>query len=282
MNLVTLGNATYKIGRFLSEFGAYNHIHIDNSERESDIPISIKEYDFDKYELNTEFDAHENINYGEETVAILNGASDISATLLMFLSDFKKNEANIRIIFIRPDLNFCSKNQILQSKIIFTALQEYARSGAIEELILIDINSVEKIIGEVGVLEYYDVVDKFISDMIHNWFWTTNNVPKMDVSSKGLETTRISTLATFSENMDIMMLYPLSFIEENITYPLEIESCFLMTEEEAKTGKTLKDIKEVMLEIKEEKFNGALIGYKIFIADFNLSILKVKTSMIQP
>lgn len=282
MNLVTLGNATYKIGRFLSEFGAYNHIHIDNSERESDIPISIKEYDFDKYELNTEFDAHENINYGEETVAILNGASDISATLLMFLSDFKKNEANIRIIFIRPDLNFCSKNQILQSKIIFTALQEYARSGAIEELILIDINSVEKIIGEVGVLEYYDVVDKFISNMIHNWFWTTNNVPKMDVSSKGLETTRISTLATFSENMDIMMLYPLSFIEENITYPLEIESCFLMTEEEAKTGKTLKDIKEVMLEIKEEKFNGALIGYKIFIADFNLSILKVKTSMIQP
>ena len=152
MIVVGLGNAGCNIARAFSKFPQYETYGIDTS-KEADITIRSRDtheaYDehFPNLKRKLKFPA------GEEVIVVVAGSGTISGGILRLLHQLKSQR--ITLLYIQPDLDLATSTQRTQEWVVRNVLQEYARSGAIEAIWLIDNLSLERSIGEVSILAYY-------------------------------------------------------------------------------------------------------------------------------
>ena len=71
---------------------------------------------------------------------VLCGAGKVSGTILEMLEQLK--DRKVRVAYIYPDSFFLSKTQVLQNKVVYNVLQQYARSGLIDSLYLFSNKSI--------------------------------------------------------------------------------------------------------------------------------------------
>ena len=174
MIVVGLGKAGCNIAKAFSKFPQYETYGIDTS-RDADITIKKKnsheDYDASFPDLKRKLKFKD-----EEVLLIVCGAGRISGGTLRLVHQLKNNE--VRLVYIQPDLSLMSETQKMQERVVRNVLQEYARSGVIERIYLIDNLALEKSIGDVAIVGYYDTLNQAIVNTIHmiNVFENTDPV----------------------------------------------------------------------------------------------------------
>jgi len=190
MVVIGLGSAGCKIAKAFSKFPQYESYGIDTA-KESDVTIkerpSHEEYDKHFPSLKRKF----KFTNTEVLVAVC-GSGQISGGILRLLHQLKGNK--VSVLYIQPDLALAGETQKTQERIVRNVIQEYARSGLIEMVYLMDNLQVERGIGEVSIMGYYDVLNQAIVNTFHMLNVFRNTEPVMGNFIKPSPLSRIATI----------------------------------------------------------------------------------------
>ena len=189
MIVVGLGRAGCNIARAFSKFPQYETYGID-THKDADITIK-KRTSHESYDTHFP-DLKRRLKFkNKEALIITCGSGQISGAILRLLGQLQNNE--LRVIYVQPDLSLLSEVQRMQERIVRNVLQEYARSGAINRVYLVDNVAIERSVGDVSISGYYDVLNQAIVNTIHMINVFENSEP---VIGNFITPTEISRIAT--------------------------------------------------------------------------------------
>tara|TARA_R110002012_G_scaffold10463_5_gene47873 strand:+ start:5737 stop:6603 length:867 start_codon:yes stop_codon:yes gene_type:complete len=188
--IVGLGRAGCNIANTFSKYPQYTTYGIDTTE---DATITIRpkknheDYDesFPNLRRKLKFS-------GEDVTVIIAGAGVISGGCLRLLEQLSKNK--LTVVYIEGDISIMSEVQKKQEKIVSNVLQEYARSGMIESIIMISNSALEKSIGDMSIIGYYDTLNQAVANTIHMINVFKHSEPVIGNFIKPAEISRIATV----------------------------------------------------------------------------------------
>jgi len=252
MIIIGLGKAGCNIAKAFSKFPQYETYRIDTSE-DADITIEKRDSheDYDKSFPNLE----EDLKFtGADVSVIVAGNGQISGGILRLLETIKNNK--VTVLYIQPDLALASEIQKKQERIVRNVLQEYARSGAIQSIYLIDNQLVEKGIGDVPIMGYYDVLNQAIVNTVHMINVFKNSEPVIGNFIHPSELSRIATLGILNlEKNEEKWFY-------GLTNPRDVVYYYGINEEELRKDGTL--FKSITDYVKSQVSNGVNVSYGVF------------------
>tara|TARA_Y100000593_G_C4261028_1_gene312204 strand:- start:25 stop:876 length:852 start_codon:yes stop_codon:yes gene_type:complete len=215
MKIVGLGKAGCSLAQAFSKFPQYETVKID-VEKSADITIKRRatheEYDakFPSLKRKLKFT-------NEDVMLIVCGAGNVSGGVLRLLEQLQNN--NVTVLYIQPDLRLLSEIQKKQDKIVSNVLQEYARSGAIDAIWLVDNRRVEFGIGEVPIMGYYEVLNQAIVNMIHMINVFKNSEPVIGNFIAPSELSRIATIGLLEIDEEVeSWFYGLTNVRDVVYY----------------------------------------------------------------
>jgi len=134
MLMIGLGEAGNNIVKlFKSHTQNYKIITLDAGEGLNK-KSSVEEYD----EIDFKF-KQRGLKSHPEAILFVCGSGKVAGASLRVLEALRGHKTTV--CYIVPDLEFCSKEERLRNKVHFNVIQQYARSGMIEEMILLDSRS---------------------------------------------------------------------------------------------------------------------------------------------
>ena len=137
------------------------------------------------------------------------GAGKVSGATLSILEQIK--DRRVRVAYVYPDSFFLSKTQVMQNRLVYNVLQEYARSGMIDSLYLFSNKSITEFTGEQSISSLYDNVNSTISNFILNLDWFENDEPIIGNTHEPKDISRIRTVSVGKINSN----------EENLFFPID-------------------------------------------------------------
>lgn len=153
----------------------------------------------------------------DEAILFVCGSGKVAGASLRALEALK--DFKTTVCYLVPDLEFCSKKERLRHKVHFNVIQEYVRSGMIEEMMILDNKSLLKIAGSGTVTDYYEKVNYFIYTTLQNLMYCIHTPPDFNKIHSRKEISRISTISFGSfDAEDEKMLYSLDNITETCYY----------------------------------------------------------------
>ena len=146
-----------------------------------------------------------------KTFFICAGARVTSGAILRTLEQIK--EAKITLVYIRPDLSFLNEEEAKREKVTYRILQEFARSGLLEKMCIIDNACVAEILGDLSIVEYFSKINHALINTLHmiNYLAESDSIIGNVYDTR--ETNRISTVSAY--NLDKNQEKPY-FLMENI------------------------------------------------------------------
>jgi len=136
----------------------------------------------------------------------------ISGVSLRVLEQLVKKKCKVTILYIQPDRQLLGEMKIKQDNLMFGVMQEYARSGKFEKVILVSNKYMSEVIGEVPIREYYDKVNEAVASTFHMTNVFSHSDPVLDTfSPEGVPSLRITTLGLVNYNSG----------EEKLFFPLD-------------------------------------------------------------
>jgi hypothetical protein len=253
VKIVGLGSAGCNIAKAFSKFPQYETFGIDTS-KEADITIK-KRNSHEEYDKNFPSLKKKLKFTDSEVYVVVAGAGAISGGALRLLEQIKNN--SITVLYIQSDLSLLSETQKMQEKIVVNILQEFARSGMLEGIWLIDNQRVERGIGDVPIMGYYDVLNQAVVNMIHMINVFKNSEPVIGNFINPSELSRIATIGV----LDIEESTERWFFD--LTNPRDVVYYYGINEEELKEDGTLfKKITNYVKSKLDDKMNVSYGVYK--------------------
>tara|TARA_Y100000593_G_scaffold70428_1_gene129292 strand:+ start:300 stop:1145 length:846 start_codon:yes stop_codon:yes gene_type:complete len=263
MNIVGLGKAGVAIAKEFEKYPQYTTYKLDvglsKGTRRKSFPVitSYEEAEEKTPKLTRFFSKMDN----EETLFVVAGAGKISCACLSVMS-YINNKKNLSVMYIQPDLESLSGKQLMAERLVRAVLQEYARSGALKRVYMVSNNEVEKALGGVPIVGYYDTLNTTIVHTMHmlNVFRHTPSIHGNLDEPKN--TSRISTIG-FSE--DTKKQEKMFFSLDNVS---EISYIYSVNKERLQTNQNL--LTEIRKEIKKKKAQQdvQIISYEVHSTDY--------------
>lgn len=216
MLMIGLGEAGKNIVElFKPHTGIYKIIILDENNG-IEKKETVEEYD----EIDFKF-TQKGLKSHDEASLFVCGSGKIAGASLRILEALKGYKTTV--YYIVPDLEFCSREENLRHRVHFGVLQEYARSGMYDNLIILDNKSIMNIAGSGPTMKYYEKVNFFIYSTIQNLMYCQHVDPDFGKLHGKKEISRISTigLGKFGEKEKLL------FSLDNIT-----ETCYIINIEE--------------------------------------------------
>ena len=190
--LIGLGKAGCNIVKCFSQYPQYNCYYVDSDHHEGDKFFLVDSYkNAEEYEENCSGFGNFFENVTDDVLLVVGGSGAISGLSLRILELL---EGKCRsVLYIQPDLQLLSDTGTKQEKIICNVLQEYARSGLLNQIYLVSNLMLEELIGKVSILNYNKQLNHMIVPTFHmiNVFNHIESV--MDTFSQTSEVARIAT-----------------------------------------------------------------------------------------
>lgn len=120
-------------------------------------------------------------------------------------------------MYIKPDLDILSERAQLRDRVTNQVLQQYARSGLLRSMTMIDNSQLSKIVGDVPVTEYWNVINETIVSTYHMINVFKNSKSDLNTFSDLPQTARINTIGIVADNED-KLFYPLLMPREKLYY----------------------------------------------------------------
>jgi hypothetical protein len=239
MTIIGLGNTGCNIAEKFEKIDDVKVILID-AEIEGDNCISLNRCETpEQYEASVP-DVSKQLDYADERIfLVVGGSGRISGASLKILKQLQGRELNV--VYIRPDVSTLQSTAEMQDRLVFNVFQEYARSGVFKKCYLISNALVEKILGDIPIIGYYEKINDVIFNALGFILTHESKVGLVNNLSVLKETERICSVGFFdltSGNEEL--LYDLEGIDNKHFY-------FVINEERLKTdGSLLKRIKQMM------------------------------------
>ena len=256
MVIIGLGRAGCNIAKAFSKFSQYETYSIDANK---DADITIK-----KRNSHEEYDAHfpslqKKLKFDDNNViVVVAGSGHISGGTLSLLEQLKDN--NITVLYIQSDLELASEVQKIQDKVVRNVLQEYARSGMIDMLWMVDNQMVEKGIGDVPIMGYYDVLNQAIVNTVHMINVFRNSEPVIGNFVTPSHLSRIAAIGI----LDVEKEEEKWFFD--LTRPRDVVYYYGINEIELKEDGTL--FKKITNYVKSQVATGVNVSYGVFTTTY--------------
>tara|TARA_Y100000310_G_scaffold341949_1_gene443034 strand:+ start:8769 stop:9611 length:843 start_codon:yes stop_codon:yes gene_type:complete len=252
MIIVGLGKVGCNIAKAFSKFPQYETYGIDTT-KDADITIGARnnheEYDEHFPNLKKKFKFK-----NEDVCVILCGMGNISGGSLRLLEQLNTN--HLTVLYVQPDLTLASEIQRKQERIVRGVLQEYARSGMLERIYLVDNQMIEKGISEIPIRGYYEVLNQAIVNTLHMINVFMNSEPVVGSYVNPSEISRIATLGILDvEKEEEKWFY-------NLTSPRDVVYYYGINEEELRENGSL--FKTITDYVKAQVTNGVSVSYGVF------------------
>jgi len=262
ISIVGLGNAASRIAEKFKQTKNYS-VYVMNSEvqRNSKYKLKLKQYDTaEEYEQkipNVKKFLSESADHIQFFIMGSSFSSNFSLGILEQIKDKK-----IDVFYIRPDTELMTGVPKLLDKVVFSVLQQYARSGLLNSFTAISNVDVERSIGNIPIKSYYDKLNDSIFSTVHYINYFTHAEPEIGMTSKPLKINRIRTYGILNpKNLDENWLYPLD-MERDVCYYLCINKNRL-----EKEGGLHKRIVDMLKEKPKNAFRR--ISYAIYETEHN-------------
>jgi len=154
------------------------------------------------------------IKSGDDVLFILGGGEPIGGMALPILEQLR--HAKVHVLYMCPDRVMSSQIQKRDDRIVFSVLQQYARSGLFEQVYLVDRLAIEEMIGEVSIKNYEKKINNFIAYVVAMVNYFNHAAPIMNSIPAPPELCRIATfgVSSLAENAPVNYLYPLIGVQD--------------------------------------------------------------------
>jgi hypothetical protein len=202
----------------------------------------------------------------QEILVIVSGTEYFSSIILKMLEMVQK--AQITILFLKTDLSKARKKNRIHQKVLMNILQEYARSGIFKEIILVDYAQIQKILGNVTIMDFLTKSTEMVVSSFHMINVLKNQVPVFGEEPNGEDFERISSLG----------IVDLETNEEEILFQIEPISSksylFFLNEKKIREDTTL--LNKIDSQINQNT-ESAIISYSIYSSNFENDYVYVIT-----
>lgn len=190
--IVGLGSAGCKIADAFAAYPQYDVYKIDvglSGDRCFALPQkpSPEEYERSVADMGSFFK-----DVDGDVLFIVGGGGKISGASLKIMEQLKNN--NLSVLYIKPEIKSATKTAALQHRVVFGVLQEYARSGMFKNMYLVDNTIIEKLIGDVPILEYNNKLNGTIVNVFHYINFFNHTDPVVQNVEQPKENQRIVTI----------------------------------------------------------------------------------------
>ncbi len=278
--IIGLGQAGCAIATQFASLNYPNIIRIDCETQEEKInncidiliPKQSKAEDYENKPFN--FKKHFKKIKGN-ILFIVSGGGSISLASLNILSNLKE-KCKINVLYIQPDIRFLGAEAKLKEKTVYNIFQEYARSGLFERLYLVSNLVIEKAMGGVSIIKYYEIINSTVASTFNMLISfqkmksITNSFSDFPIGA------RISTFGLFDvENNEEKLFFDLDSVTDSIYYFAYNESVL------KEDTNLLKEIKDLIINKIE---SGILrVSYGVYATNYKTPMVVClnSTSLIQ-
>lgn len=219
-NILALGNAACNIVNSLEQFESYDIYRIQNEGEKSKNTYIIPELEtaeeYENLKILSKVSFLKNIK--DNVTFFVCGASKTSAFSLKLLESLHKRKVKIKVVYFQADMEFAGEDQIKQEKVVRNVLQEYARSGLFEEIMLASNKTLENFVDTINVFEYYKQINDIFCSSFHMIEVFKNTKPVMSTFSKLRESCRIKTIGVSTLSCEDRMFFPFNQEVEVLYY----------------------------------------------------------------
>ena len=166
MLIVGLGSAGCNIAEFFKKQNKYEVVLLDEGKGIKKCS-SVEEYDNIDYKPRKKA-----IKSASEGFLFVCGSGKVSGATLRILEALK--HVKMTVVYIVPDLENSTLKQRKRNKVHFNILQQYARSGMINEFMLFDNKKLLELMGHGTIYKYYDKINEYIYTIIHTLNYCKN------------------------------------------------------------------------------------------------------------
>jgi hypothetical protein len=246
ISLLGVGNTGSKIVEQLSKYEQYNIITIDegNGIKKCSSP---EEYENKCPSFKKLFK-----KIDKKVFVFISASGNISGALLRILEQLKEN--NVNVVCISSDSITLSSMANLQQNLVVGVLQEYARSGMIDNLYLLDNSKIEDIMTDVSIDQYWEKINETIAYLFHTFMFFDNTEPTIKFGDLENNIANIHTFSFLDKEKQKKLLYELKYVTNEIYY-------FSLGNDKKKNS--LKEIKNFAL----EQSQNTKIGVHIYESD---------------
>jgi len=220
ISVIGLGCAASKIVEKFKQTKNYNVYQLNNEiQRSSKYKYKLKAYqEPEDYEKNIPNLKKFFANVDDAVQFYVMGSSFSSNYSLGVLQQLEGKK--IDVFYIQPDTEMMTGVPKILDKIVFSILQEYARSGLLNSFTAISNIMVEKSIGSIPIKTYYDKINDSIFSTVHYVNYFNHAEPEIGMTSRPLNINRIRTVGLLDpKNLQEKWLFDLD-MERDICYYL--------------------------------------------------------------
>lgn len=205
---------------------------------------------------------------------VLSNGGHVSASALAIMEQVKNR--SIEVILINSDERRQGDYKRSLGRSIFGVLQEYARSGLLENICLISNKSVEGILGDVPMIGYYDALNELLVNTIHMTNVFDHSEPVVSDISVIPENYRISTygISSLDKKDQEKLFFPLDNIRQMRYY-------FGINRKQLEEDKSLN--KQINKFLESSRESGIDVSYGVYATNYEQNIVycKAYTNHIQ-
>ena len=186
MLIIGLGQAGCNIAKLFKQQEQY-HVELLDEGKGIKKQETVEDYDSINYKPRKKA-----IKSATEGILFVCGSGKIAGATLRILEGLK--HVKMQVVYLVPDLEYSSRKEQLRHRVHYNVLQQYARSGMVEELMLIDNKTITNIVGHGTIYDYYKKVNHYIYSAIHTLNYCNNVKSEFGSLHQPKKISRITTL----------------------------------------------------------------------------------------
>ena len=218
--VIGLGKAGCNIADQLSQYPQYKIKKIDVGLKKTKSTFGLKHQDSPElYESTAMPKGINNFLEGvmSETLFITSCGAVSGASLKILQKIHTKTK--VKVLYIIPQKDDLVGEKLLQNNLLFNVFQEYARSGLLDRVFLVDNSKLSGIMGPVPIMKFWDSINNLVVTTYHMLNVFQNTQPVMTTQTKRIDTARVSTFGLLdSENNREKMFFNLDIPREKSYY----------------------------------------------------------------
>ena len=191
ISIIGLGTAASRIAALFSATSNYDvYLLNDELSRSSKRKFKLKSFDHpEKYEDNIP-DLKKFFSELKERVQFFVVGSSFSSNYTLGILEQIKDK-KIDLYYIQPDTELMTGFPKVLDKIVFSVLQEYARSGLLQSFTVVSHLSLEKALGDIPIKKYYGALNDAIFSAVHYCNYFEHADPEIGSVAKPMDINRI-------------------------------------------------------------------------------------------
>lgn len=213
------------------------------------------------------------------------GSGCVSGFSLRLLQQLKEKNNFVSVLYFVPTLLFSPKISKLQHNVVFGVLQEYSRSGKLDDFWIVSEQKMEEIVPQITLFNKFQKIDKFLSTIVENYVFYSNQPVLMGSQPRFSEHFNIGTIGALNiESGEEVEFYPLSNKNnDEFQIPFEKHYIYVVPKMEAESN---TDLYREITELFSAKLDGSddVVTFSVHMSETisqRFSYFVKKTSQIQ-